>query len=171
MNKRIMSMSMKACYGVLIMLLAGAVGVAQASPPMAASGNFTQTEITSLEVRVAGPNTIIELTSEGLVGGNLSGSYKDSLKVVIHPNGLFTAHNRITCECTVEGKEGVLELVVVDTGEPVSPTTAIFKGTAVIKGATGELSGLRGVFQVEGTVDLLTGLSTYTLSGQIHFDP
>jgi hypothetical protein len=71
----------------------------------------------------------------------------------------------------VAGKAGVLELVVVDTGEPVSPTTAVFEGSAVITGGTGELSGLHGVFEVEGTVDLLTGLSTFTLSGQIHFDP
>jgi hypothetical protein len=171
MNKRIMSKIMKFWYGVLILLLAGAVGVAQASSPTAASATFTQTAITSFEIRFAGPNVIFEQTTVGSVSGTLSGSYEEKIRVVIHPNGHFNAQGIITCECTVEGKSGVIELVVVDTGEPVSPTTATFEGSAVITGATGELSGLRGVFEVEGTVDLLTGLSTYTLSGQIHFDP
>jgi hypothetical protein len=166
-----MSKKMKTWFVVLILLLVGAVGVAQASPPTAASATFTQTANTGLTVGFAGPNTIVEATNQGSVSGTLNGSFEDSVRVVIHPNGLFTAQDRITCECTVAGKAGVLELVVVDTGEPVSPTTAVFEGSAVITGGTGELSGLHGVFEVEGTVDLLTGLSTFTLSGQIHFDP
>jgi hypothetical protein len=152
-----------------VALLVGAVGVAQASPPTAASATFTQTAITGLTIGFAGPNTILEATSEGSVSGTLSGSWEDSIRVVFHPNGRFTAQNTITCECTVAGSEGVLELLVVDTGEEVSQETSIFEGSAVITGGTGELSGLRGVFRVEGTVDLLTGLSTYTLSGRIHF--
>jgi hypothetical protein len=164
-----MSKIMKVWFGVLVLLLACAVRIAQASsPPTAASATFTQTAITGFEIRFAGPNVIIEQTTVGSVSGTLNGSFEDSIRVVIHPNGLFTAQGRTTCECTVAGNEGVLELLVVDTGEPVSPTNAIFEGTAVITGGTSGLSGLRGVFKVEGTVDLVTGLSTFTLSGQIH---
>lgn len=154
-----------------VVLLLGAVGVAGASPPTAASATFTQTAQTGFDIRFAGPNVIVEATTEGSVSGTLRGRFEDDIKLVIHPNGLFTAHNRITCECTVAGNEGVLELVVVDTGEEVSPTTAIFAGSAAITGGTGGLAGLRGVFEVEGTVNLVTGLSIFTLSGQIHFHP
>lgn len=148
-----------------------ALAAAQASSLISAGGLFTQTAINGLEVRLAGPNTILEQTSEGTVSGTLSGSFEDDLRVVIHPNGEFNAHFTITCLCTVEGKEGVLELVAGDTGELVGPNTAEFAGRAVIKGGTGELSGLRGVLWIEGTVDVPTGLSTYAYSGRIHWRP
>lgn len=154
-----------------VALLVGATGVAHASPPTAASATFTQTTNTGFTLGFAGPNTIFEATNEGVVVGSLSGSWEDSIRVVIHPNGLFTAQNTITCECTVGGNEGVLELVVVDTGRPAGPDLAVFEGTAVITRGTGDLSGLRGVFEVEGTVDLQSGLSTFTLSGRIHVHP
>lgn len=153
------------------LLLVAAVGMAQASPPTAASGTFTQEAHTGVEVRLAGPNVIVEASTVGSVSGTLTGNFSDSIKLVIHPNGRFTAHDTITCECTVDGKSGVVELVVVDTGEEVSPDTSVFDGRAVITGASGELAGLRGVFEIQGTVDQLSGLSTWTYSGQVHFHP
>lgn len=142
--------------------------VADVAAPIPASGTFTQTAITGLQIRSAGPNTILEQTSQGTISGTLSGSYADQLKVVIHPNGRFNAHFTITCECTVNGESGVLELVASDRGEIVSPTTAVFAGRAVIRGGSGDLSDLRGVLDIEGTVDVASGLSTYTYSGRIH---
>jgi len=144
------------------------LAVAQASPHMLASGTFTQIGITSLDVRSAGPNTILEQTSTGTISGTISGSYQDDLRVVIHPNGRFNAKFTITCQCTVEGKVGTLEFVASDRGQLVSPTLATFEGRAVITGGSGELSDLRGVLQIEGSIDLVTGLSTYTYSGRIH---
>jgi hypothetical protein len=70
----------------------------------------------------------------------------------------------------VDGKEGTLVLVVVDTGEEVNGVPT-FAGRAVITSATGELAGLRGVLEVAGTVDVTTNLSTISYSGQIHFHP
>jgi hypothetical protein len=182
--------TMKIRYGLTILLLA-ALGTAcehplapeagplettaafapQASPHMAASGTFTQTEVTSLEVRFAGPNTILEQTTAGSVSGTLTGSFEDRFTVIIHPNGKFTARGTLTCECTVEGREGVLELVATDIGELASPDVANFAGRAVIKSGTGELAGLRGVIQIDGIVDVPSGLSVYTYSGNIHFQP
>jgi ABC-type transport system substrate-binding protein len=170
-GEKVMSMKMKVMVGILILLLAGVVSVAQASPPTAASGTSTQTQITSFEIRSAGPNVIIEQTTLGSVSGTLTGNFEDSFRVVIHPNGRFNAQGTITCQCTVEDKSGVLELRLVDSGEIVSPDTAIFAGTAVITGGTGELSDLRGVFAVEGMVDIPSGLAVFTYSGQIHFHP
>lgn len=145
--------------------------VAQASLPVEAAGTITQTAINSVDVRAAGPNTILEQTDEGMISGTLTGAFQDDLRVVIHPSGRFNAHFTITCECTVEGKQGVLELVAGDTGELISPDVAVFAGRAVINGGTGELSGLRGVLRIEGMVDVQSGLSTYTYSGNLRFRP
>jgi hypothetical protein len=151
------------------LLLAEAAG-AQVSPAIAASGTLTQTEIISAEVSFAGPNVIIEQTSAGVISGTLSGTFVNSFTVVLHPNGQFNAHGTSVCVCTVDGKEGLLVTVVTDTGENVDGTPT-FTGRSVIKGGTGELSGLRGVLQIEGTVNLMTGLSTTNYSGEIHFQP
>jgi hypothetical protein len=144
------------------------LAAAHAAPHTAATGTFMQTGITGLEVRQAGPNTILTQTSTGLVSGTLSGSYTDDIRVVIHPNGRFNAHFTIRCECTVAGQQGTVELVASDRGRLLSPTLASFRGRATITGGTAELSDLRGVFEIEGTIDLVSGLSTYTYSGRIH---
>ena len=142
-----------------------------ASAQLAASGTFTQTAITSIDVGVAGPNTIIDQTSAGTLTGTLAGQFEDDLTVVIHPNGKFDARFTIRCMCTVDGKLGVVEMVAEDAGELLSATLAAFAGRAVIKGGTGALSGLRGVLQIEGTVNVTTGLATYGYTGGIHFEP
>jgi hypothetical protein len=66
------------------------------------------------------------------------------------------------------GEQGILELVASDNGQLVGPTLASFTGRAVITGGTAQLSDLKGVLRIEGTVDLVSGLSTYTYSGRIH---
>jgi len=146
-----------------------ALTMAQGSPHTAAAGSYAQTAVTGVGVRPAGPNTILEQTSLGSISGTLNGTFEDELRVVIHPNGRFNAQFTITCECTVDGKQGVLELTATDTGELVSPNAGAFAGRAVIKGGTGDLSGLRGVLEIQGVVDVASGLSTTTYSGSIHF--
>ena len=148
-----------------------AIAGGTASVMMLASGTFTQTAITSIDVETAGPNTVIHQTAVGAITGTLAGTFTDKLKVVIHPSGKFNAHFTITCVCTVDGKQGVLEMVAGDTGELLSPTLAAFAGRAVINGGTGALSGLRGVLQIEGTVNVTTGRATYGYTGNVHFEP
>lgn len=87
---------------------------------------------------------------------------------MIHPDGTFNAKFTIVCDCTVDGKQGFLYLVATDRGELVSGTQASFSGRAVITGGTGDLSGLKGVLEIDGTVDLVTGLSEYDYVGWIH---
>jgi hypothetical protein len=156
---------------ITVALLVAAVGVAQAAPPTPASGTFTQTAITDLDLGFAGPNVIINQTTEGSLSGTLTGTFQDRFRVIIHPDGRFTAQGTTVCACTVDGRSGVVELRVVDTGQIISPTTAVFAGHAVITATDGELSGLQGVFEIEGTVDITTGLSTITYTGQIHLRP
>lgn len=147
------------------------LATAQASAFTAASGTYAQTAITSLDVRVAGPNTILAQTSTGSISGTLNGTFEDEIRVVIHPNGQFNAQFTITCDCTVEGKSGILEISATDTGELTSPESGTFAGRAVINGGTGGLADLRGHFEIMGTVDVLSGLSTTTYSGKIRFLP
>lgn len=151
--------------------VASVVAPVQSAQRVAAAGTYAQTAITSLDARLAGPNTIIEQTSIGSMAGTLSGSFEDEVRVVIHPNGHFNAQFSITCECTVDGRQGVLELGATDTGQLVGPGLATFAGRAVIRSGTGELSGLRGVLEIQGTVDVGSGLSTTSYSGSIHFQP
>jgi hypothetical protein len=151
------------------LLLVGAVG-AQASPPTTASGTITQEAITGFDLRFAGPNVILEQTTVGTISGTLTGSFEDRFRAVIHPNGRFNAQGTFTCQCTVDGKSGVLEFVLTNSGEELNGTPT-FDGRFVITGGSGELSGLRGVLEFAGSVDLQTGLSTSTYSGQIHSHP
>ncbi len=134
---------------------------------VAAAGEFTQTSITTLEVSASGPNTIIDQTSQGVITGTIQGTFEDDLHVVIRQNGTFNTSFKITCQCEIGGKSGTLELSATDTGEMTSPTTASFGGRAVISKATGDLAGTSGMLEIEGTVDLASGLSTYAYSGNV----
>jgi hypothetical protein len=158
-----------ATAAVVALSIAGAAGT-QVSPPMAASGTVIQTALISEEVRLAGQNVIFETKHSGVSTGTLSGTVVMSFTVVLHSNGSFIAHGTTTCMCSVDGKEGLLVTVVTDTGEFVNGTPT-YSGREVIVGGTGELSGLRGVLQIEGTVDLTTGFSTTNYSGEIQFHP
>jgi hypothetical protein len=168
--------SMGACNERLEPVSPDAAAIAEVSNAMApariaANGTFTQTGITSLEVTNPGQNTVIEQISVGVISGTISGAYEDRLKVVIHPNGRFTTHFTISCECTVNGKQGTVEMVAQDDGQLTSPAVAAFAGRAIITGATGQLTGLGGVLAIEGAVDVPSGLSTYDYSGSIRLRP
>lgn len=164
------SMRALATAVAVALFVVAAAGVALGSPPTAASGTVTQEAITGFELRLAGPNIVIEQSTAGSISGTLTGTFEDSFTVVIHPNGRFNAHGTLTCQCRMEGEQGVLELVVTNTGEELTGVPT-FEGRFVIKGGTGDLSGLSGVLQFVGTVDVPSGLSTITYSGQVHSHP
>jgi len=133
----------------------------------AATGEFAQTSISTLDVTPAGSNTIIRQTSEGVITGTIQGTFQDDLHVVIRKSGAFSTSFKITCQCEIGGQSGTLEFTATDVGEMVSPSTAVFSGRAVITGATDALAGTRGHLLIDGTVDLATGLSTYQYDGSI----
>ncbi len=134
---------------------------------VAVAGTFAQTGITSLDYRPVGDTTIIEQTSVGSISGTMNGGYSDEIRVVVAPNGSFTAEFTITAECSVNGRSGVVVLQATDVGEVVSPDLATFAGQAAIVDASGELSGLRGVLEIEGTIEFPSGLATYDYSGDL----
>ena len=146
--------------------LAPSAGLAEsAGTPV--SGDFVQTGVTGYSERAAGRNTIINQTSIGVMTGSMTGSFEDELRVIIHPNGTFTTQGSLTCQCVVDGKEGWLTFVIADRGEITGPESAAFSGRAVIRAAGGELSGMRGVLDIEGVVNTGNGLSTYAYSGAL----
>lgn len=164
------SMRALATAVAVALFMVAAAGAALGSPPTAASGTVTQEAITGFELRLAGPNIVIEQSTTGSVSGTLTGTYEDSFTVVIHPDGRFNAHGTLTCQCTVKGDQGLLELVVTNTGREIDGVPT-FEGRFVIKGGTGDVSGLSGVLGFVGTVDVASGLSTITYSGRVHSHP
>jgi hypothetical protein len=148
-------------------LLFGAVGGAHASQPAPASGTYTVNAITGFALHPVGANMFIEQTTEGVFSGTLTGTFEDQIKAIVHPNGLVGAQGTLTCACTVAGKSGTLEFVQVSTG---SFHAQAFEGRAIITRGTGELSGLRGVLELQGTVDP-NGMATVTYVGGLHDHP
>jgi hypothetical protein len=147
-------------------LLLSLSGITHGSEPAPASGTFTVSSITSFAIRPVGPNFLIEQTTEGVVSGTLTGTFEDSVKVVVNPtaNKVVQSFGSGTCVCTVAGSSGTLEYVLSSRG---AFDAQFFEGRMVITGGTGDLSGLRGVLELEGTVDL-NGLATIDYVGQIH---
>lgn len=142
------------------------VGAAQASTPIPASGTQSALVITGFEPRSAGPNLMFEQTSTGSMRGTLAGTTETVENVVIHPNGKLNAHGTLTCQCTVDGKSGVLDLTWSAVGVVTGEGTANIEGRFVIVGGTAELSDLRGVLPYEGSV--VNGLPSVEYSGRIH---
>lgn len=147
-------------------LLLGAGGTAHASQPEAASGTFTVSAITSFSLRPAGQIAIIEQTTTGVFAGTLTGTFEDAIKAVVNPtaNKVVQGLGAGTCVCTVEGKSGTVDYVFSSRG-PFDGQS--FLGRMVISGGTGDLSGLHGVLDLDGTVDQ-NGLATVNYEGQFH---
>jgi len=148
-------------------LLFASSGIAYGSQPGAVSGTYSVTTITSFSLSPVGANTFIQQTTAGVFSGTLAGTFEDELKAIVHPNGLVGGQGTLTCVCTVAGKSGTLEFVQVSTGDFAAQA---FEGRAIIIGGTGDLSGLRGVLELQGSVDP-NGLATVTYAGRIHDHP
>lgn len=144
-------------------------GTALASSPVPASGSAVALAVTGFEPRPAGPNLSFIQTSTGEMSGTLEGTTEAVENVVIHPNGNLSAHGRLTCHCTVDGRSGVLELAWSTIGEVTGEATADIRGRFVIVSGTGDLSGLRGVLPYEGSV--VNGLPSVEYSGRLHDHP
>ena len=140
------------------------VTVVYASPPTAASGDFTLNPATRVgtDIHQADGNTIITFTRTGsTLTGTFSGSFDTKARVVIHPNGNRTTQGVLECDCTVEGKSGTLVFRATSRGNATSS-----QGRLLILSGTGELENLHGVLAVQRTERVVR-----TYSGKIHFDP
>ena len=135
--------------------------VAQAGPPIPASGSFTVVSTTPTSVRSAGGNTITTLETTLAITGTLSGTIELQERLVTHATGKLNLHDEGTFAGTVNGRSGTLRIVANATGD-----LSAYRGGFTILGGTGGLAGLRGHVTVAG-VPAVSG----TYAGQVHFEP
>src|SRR5215216_5069045 len=150
---------------VALLALAGVTG-ASASTPTTARGTLTYTSSTFNSVRVAGGNTIIDLSARVAYTGTFNGTSTLRGSLIFHPNGTANFHDVETFTGTVNGVPGTVTFELNGSSNPALVVSA----TAVIVSATGELAHLHGVLSEAAVVlDKAVGpVGTY--SGKIHFD-
>jgi hypothetical protein len=150
---------------VAVLALVGVTG-ANASTPTSASGTLTYTSSTFNSVRMAGGNTIIDLSATVAYTGTFNGTSTLHGSLIFHPNGTANFHDVETFSGTVNGVPGTVTFDLNGSSDPALVVSA----TAVIVSATGELAHLHGVLSEAAVVlDKAVGpVGTYT--GTIHFD-
>jgi hypothetical protein len=89
MSKKIMrGISALVASGGLAILLPGPAWAA--SGPQPASGTFLETSATVDNVQVADGNTIVVVTVSGIITGTFDGTFTETDRLVIHPDGSVT---------------------------------------------------------------------------------
>ena len=155
---------------VAVLALVGVTSTS-ASAPTSASGTLTYTSSTFNSVRVAGGNTIIDLSARVSYTGTFNGTSTLHGSLIFHPNGSANFHDIETFTGTVNGVPGTVTFNLAGTGRPGRTAGSfVYQATQVIVSGTGDLANLHGVLTQVGTVpDTAAGpVGTYT--GNIHFD-
>ena len=151
---------------LVAVLALGGVTSASASAPTSASGTLTYTSSTFNSIRLAGGNTIIDLSAAVSYTGTFNGTSTLHGSLIFHPNGTANFHDVETFTGTVNGVPGSVTFNLNGS----SDAALVVSATDVIVSATGELANLHGVLSEAAVVlDKAVGpVGTYT--GQIHFD-
>jgi Protein of unknown function (DUF3224) len=133
---------------------------AVASPPQEISGNVTYQSSTFNSIRVDGGNTIIDLSATVSYSGTFTGTSHLHGTLIIHQDGSANAHDVEVFTGTVDGVPGTVTLNLNLSSDPALVVT----GKDVITGASGDLTGLRGILTVNAQVfDPLVGpIGTYS---------
>jgi len=141
---------------------------AHAGPPTTAEGLW-QYKPTIVDVRVAGGNTFLSTTEEGIWTGTFEGDSTEDGTVVIHSLGFWSFNAIVSFQGEVNGKSGTLEMSVVGSRPDVF---ADWQGKWVILSGTGDLATLHGQGTWWGPGSLGEGhWGDIYYSGNIHFDP
>src|SRR6266540_1798520 len=137
-----------------------------AAPPTTVSGTFTYTSSTFNSIRLAGGNTIIDLSATVSYTGTFNGTSTLHGTLIFHPNGTANFHDVETFSGTVNGVPGSVTFNLNGS----SDAALVVSATDVIVSATGELAHLHGVLNEAAVVlDKAVGpVGTYT--GQILVD-
>jgi hypothetical protein len=152
----------------LVAVLVGVTGVA-AAPLTPASGTFTTTSATFNSTRVAGGNTIIDLTATTAYDGTFNGTSIVQGTLIFHPDGSANFHDVETFTGTVNGAAGTVTFNLDGRGLPgTTAGTFIYQDTDVIVSGTGDLANLHGVLSKVGTVPAAAVGPLGTYNGQIH---
>jgi len=98
-----------------------------AGPPLTGSGTGTITSLVITSQVAVGNNVIQERTLEGVLSGALEGTFAESVRGVIHGNGLITFQGTLEFAGTLAGcGEGTLTASFSGTGVAGAPTTDAF---------------------------------------------
>lgn len=130
-----------------------------ASATFPANGTFTISNTTTTNTQQNGQDTVYSLTEQGVLTGDLSGSYTNEETSTVHPDKTSTFSGTITCTCTVAGKSGTLLWSLTGTGA----ADGSFQGQTFGYQGTGDLANLHG----QGTFQGQGSHGTYT--SQLHF--
>lgn len=171
--RRIAALSLKRPMLVPLVLGALMLGAtpAAAGPPEEASGGWTYyvPDPAAITFRTAGNATFILGTEVSTFTGTFEGTSSDEFVVICHQKGSESVTNfvkgTIAFTGTVDGQAGELTMKFVgkQASTTCDPSGAIWSGTWVIIGGSGDLNGLHG----RGT---WTGPSSdLDYRGQIHF--
>jgi len=135
--------------------------VANASRSSTGTGSFTATS-TTMNVRSAGPNTVIDSQSSFTATGFFTGTCVGTTRSVGRSNGQSTAHGSCTFTGTIGDKSGTLVFRLEFTGVGAS-----FQGRFVGVQGSGGLAGVHvsGTFQGMAT-GMTTSAGTYSASAR-----
>jgi Protein of unknown function (DUF3224) len=150
--------SIVAAVGVL-----GLASAVLATAPLTGTGAFRPAgPPTTISVRAADGNTIVEQLQTFIDTGVQAGTETDTVTFVFHPDGTFNLKADVAFTGTVAGRSGTLAQRFEGTGDATT-----FHGQLETLSGTGDLANLRahGTFVGSST----TGAGTYTL--EYHFDP
>ncbi len=127
---------------------ATASAAAATSQPFPANGTATTLKSTTTATRQDGSNKILSVTQQGVITGEIMGSYTNEKTLTLAADNTGTFSGKITCTCTVTGKSGTLMWSYTGT----QAADGSFQGQVFNMQGTGDLAKLhgQGVFQGQG---------------------
>ncbi len=156
---------MRKLRALMVLLIAVTVvpifSIAHASRPSNGSGGFTSTSM-PMNVRMAGPNTLIHAKSSFTSTGTFAGTCDGTSDAVTLARGRAITHGVCTFTGSVNDKSGTAVFRFQATGRGTS-----FHGTFVVGDGSGGLAGLHatGTFQGMATGPT-SSMGTYTAQVQ-----
>jgi hypothetical protein len=131
-----------------------------ASQPFPANGSAITLKSTTTATRQEGSNKILSVTQQGVVTGDIMGSYTNEKTLTLAADNTGTFSGKITCTCTVTGKSGTLMWSYTGT----QAADGSFQGHVFNLQGTGDLARLHGQGVFQGQGDHLA------YSCELHFD-
>ena len=129
--------------------------------PFPAHGSATTLKSTTTATQQDGSNKIVSQTQQGVITGDIMGSYTNEETLTLAADNTGTFSGTITCRCTVSGKSGTLLWSYTGT----QAADGSFQGQVFDFQGTGDLARLHGQGVFQGQGDHLT------YSCELRFDP
>jgi hypothetical protein len=127
--------------------------------PFPAKGSATTLKSMTTATRQEGSNKIMSEAQQGVITGDIGGSYTDEETLTLAADNTGTFSGTITCSCTVTGKSGTLLWSYTGT----QAADGSFQGQVFDFHGTGDLAMLNGQGTFQGQGDHLT------YSCELHF--